>query len=837
MTRKSQLSCACAALAISTIAFPAIAQDGNSEESARTENTILVTAQFREQDIQDTPIAITAVSAEMMQAKNQTDLSQLADSAPSVTLRPQGSSFGPSVIAYIRGIGQYDFSPAFEPGVGIYIDDVYYPSMTGAMFDLLDLERVEILRGPQGTLAGRNSIGGAIKLYSASPDGSGGGFVEASYGSRDLIAVRGSADFALTDNLSGRIAGVYKSQDGYVDVLDFGCANPPGSALNDGTSADLPSGTFPIIEPIVSTADNCVVDTQGNVNYGAVRGVLHWQAPDADIEVTLSADYTRDSRQNAAEVLVAIANNENVNLDIPMDQRFICGDFCNYEVHTSQPGTFIAVPPWNFIFGSDGEPKRAWSGQNRTTYEGYNFTANISIGLTDNISIDSITGYGAYTSEADTDGELSPADRGYVNNFTDHWHWSQELRVNIQPADNISLVLGGYYFDQSTHYPASVFSRTLPLYPLEFFQDDYVDADSIAAFTNLGWEIAPGLNLNAGIRYTEESKIYEYGRFNFDGTINRFLDPVGAACGAGFEGVDTADCDGDGDTTEVLRALTGNSADYKGDNIDWRVALDYRFSPDFLIYGSVATGFKGGGTNPRPFNAFQAVGFGPEELISYEVGFKSDFWNDRVRLNVAAFFGDYTDYQDSVRLCPLIDGAPPSASRTPCAARINVGDAEMKGLEVELRAEPVDDFVIDASMNILDFEFQSLSPDASSTALTDPVRNAPEFEAAIGAQYRIDMGGSGSITPRFDLHHTGEIYVGGKHPTTGALTTLDDRTLLHASLTWRNEDEDLSVALRARNLTNEYFYHTIFDLLAVSGYSKAAVGQPREFSITVRKEF
>src|SRR3954466_14745558 len=155
-----------------------------------TTQDIVVTAQFRREKLQDTPIAITAVNAAQMESKNQTNLAQVADSAPNVSLKPQGASFGPSISASIRGVGQNDFNPAYEPGVGIYIDDVYYPQLTGAVFDLLDLDRAEILRGPQGTLAGRNSEGGAIKIYSKMPHGDNDGFVEATYGSRNRIGLR-----------------------------------------------------------------------------------------------------------------------------------------------------------------------------------------------------------------------------------------------------------------------------------------------------------------------------------------------------------------------------------------------------------------------------------------------------------------------------------------------------------------------------------------------------------------------------------------------------------------------------------------------------------------------
>jgi iron complex outermembrane receptor protein len=127
--------------------------------------TVIVTAEFRETNVQDTPVAITAISGDMLDDRGQTNVFEVAAQAPNVSLKPGGQGRS-GMMASIRGIGQVDFIAALEPGVGIYVDDVYYPQLTGSLLDLLDLDRVEVLRGPQGTLAGRNSIGGAIRLYS-----------------------------------------------------------------------------------------------------------------------------------------------------------------------------------------------------------------------------------------------------------------------------------------------------------------------------------------------------------------------------------------------------------------------------------------------------------------------------------------------------------------------------------------------------------------------------------------------------------------------------------------------------------------------------------------------
>ncbi len=156
-----------AASVAAAIAAPGIAL---SQESDGLEE-VVVTAQFREQNLQSTPIAITAVTGEMLEMRNQTSIYQVTAQAPNVVLAPMGQANGPALVAFIRGVGQTDFNYAVEPGVGIYVDDVYYPTLTGSIVDLTDIGRVEVLRGPQGTLSGRNSIGGAIKIFSTTPAG------------------------------------------------------------------------------------------------------------------------------------------------------------------------------------------------------------------------------------------------------------------------------------------------------------------------------------------------------------------------------------------------------------------------------------------------------------------------------------------------------------------------------------------------------------------------------------------------------------------------------------------------------------------------------------------
>src|SRR5690349_12125140 len=283
-----------------------------AEQSDQLEE-ITVTAQFRSENLQETPLAITAVTGDMLEARSQTSIYEVAAQAPSVFLAPQAQANGSGLIAYIRGVGQTDFNYALEPGVGLYVDDVYYPTLTGSLLDLLDLDRVEVLRGPQGTLAGRNSIGGAIKLFSRVPEGKGGN-IAVTYGSYDRTEIRGSGDFTLSDDkLFLRVAGVSKNRDGYVDRMDYGCTHP-GSGV-----------------PTLKLSDGCRLGTLGGISYTAGRASLRWVASDK-VELTVIGDVTNDNSEAGADVL----RRAQQTLP-PTDPRFVWVDDGN-------PNTVPTIP-------------------------------------------------------------------------------------------------------------------------------------------------------------------------------------------------------------------------------------------------------------------------------------------------------------------------------------------------------------------------------------------------------------------------------------------------------------------------------------------------------------
>ena len=764
-----------AALAVS--ASPAAAQPAAAPADSNTIGEVVVTAQFREQSLQNTPIAITAVNAAMLEQRSQTSIEQVANQAPNVTLKPQGSAFGPSLGASIRGVGQYDFNPALEPGVGMYVDDVYYSTLTGSILDLLDLDRVEILRGPQGTLAGKNSIGGAVKLYSKKPTGSGDGYFQATYGGLNRLEARGSADFAIVpDVLFMRLSGVTKHYDGYVTRLDYTCANP-GSAL-----------------PSFTSRTDCKLGSEGGKDYSAVRAAARW-LPTENLEVNIIGDFTSDTSQNPATTLL-YANNANpfvaVN-GVPYDSRFIPSDpyvsYANYFMPGKTAIPFSADP-----FFTDGGSR----------YSGWGVSGQIDWKLADNLSLRSVTAQRAYTSDWSEDNDVSPLALGLGSEHLSHRQFSQELRLNANVGEVLDLTVGGFYFRQNTIY-ATHQDLWYPGIVLDFLGNDPVLAHTKALFAHSVWHVTDRVNLTGGVRYTKEDKSYTFSRRTRTGALH-----------------------------PVLGAADGVTGHYEGDRWDYRVSADFKVTDTVLTYATISTGFKGGGINPRPFVVQQIRSFGPETLTAYELGFKSSLFERRMRLNGAVFYNKYKDIQLTSLSCPQFGGPGP------CALPQNAGDATVKGAELEAEIHPAGGLTIDGSISYLDFKYDRIDPQAGvpggagvQKSMVPPY--SPKWKWSVGAQYEFDVGDAGSLTPRFDIAYQSRIFT---NAVNAPINGIEGYTVANARLTWRAPDRDWEASLEVTNLTDKLYYTTKFDLTGAGAGSVAGQpGMPREWAVTVKKSF
>jgi iron complex outermembrane receptor protein len=745
----------------------ALAADATTADTSNSLQEIVVTAQFRKQNLQDTPIAITAINAATLDARNETSLASVAAEAPNVLLLETGGAFGPGMTASIRGIGQYDFDPALEPGVGIYVDDVYYPSLTGANFDLLDLDRVEVSRGPQGVLGGRNSEGGAIKLYSQKPQGDDTGSVSVSYGSRSLLEYRGTMDFAvIPQTLFVRVSGDSKTQNGYVDREDYGCATGAGPFLQQS---------------------NCLLGKEGGKDYSAGRIAVRWLASDT-FEVNASADVTIDHSEVAATTLQAVVNTP-ATAALGLSAKYIpTSPYVSYA-------TFCTV-------NAAGQ-NVCWAPATDTRVWGTNLTLDWK--LADALAIKSITALREYQSQWVEDNDTSPADVGLGAENLENREFSEELRLNGAVSTFIDYTVGGYYYTNDTTYGThQILNYASPpgAPAFEFLGDDPVKAKSEAAFANATWHIVQDLNLNAGVRYTKESKDYTFQRNNANGTPNG-----------------------------LLGALDGYTGHYSGDKVDYRVNVDYRWNENLMTYAEVSTGFKGGGISPRPFIASQVVPFAPETLTAYEIGAKSDFLDRRIRLNVSLFENKFKDIQETLLSCPQFSLGIPGF---PCAVPVNAGDATIKGEEVELEVHPIEHLSIEGSFSHLNFQFTSLNP-STGIPLSAEEPGTVNSKFSTGIQYDAAIPGAGTVSPRLDWSYTGSFH---SNAIPGPNNLVEGYHVLNGHITYKPSDLKWEFSVAGTNLLNKVYYYSNFDLTSEGGgASYGMIAPPRTLWFNVKKKF
>jgi iron complex outermembrane receptor protein len=852
MKRSALHSAIVAALAGYTAAAT---HDASSQEGGLEE--IIVTAEFREANVQDTPIAITAVNAEMLEARSQTNLAQITAQTPNVSLRPAGSSSGSALVAFIRGIGQTDFNPSVEPGVGIYVDDVYYSTITGNILDLLDLERVEVLRGPQGTLAGRNAIGGAIKLFTRKADGSDDATVSLTKGEFNRTELKGAAGMTLVDDkLYMRVAGTAKSIDGYVTRLDYACAN------------SLPRPGQPGGLPTYAQSFGCELGTEGGQSYVAGRLGLRWVASD-NLEINIAASIVNDDSESQPGVLIATKtgagsnfpwlapngpavppfasgapnnpafnpnaagqvpiffdNNGNgtfeAGTDVPYDSRFVTGGtYQNYATYIND-GQSTPSPLFQGGAPNTTDLFKPYVIEPVNTLESWDTSINVNWQISDNLSFLSVSSYRTYQNDFAEDTDGSPLAVQQLLQVMNHEQWSQEIRFNADIGDRTQLTFGAFYLDQETNEHARV---DLPYVGFDFIHGpDLVPATNQAIYGQASFALTDRLDLSLGVRYSEDEKSYTFRRRNPDLTP---VQPCAVHPGLGFpnpwfwESSNPPNCG--------VFGLDLLPVSYSSDSTDYRVALSYDVGDSSMIYGQIATGYKAGGNNARPFFPSQLNAFEPETLDSYELGFKSTF-GGALRLNGAVFWNDYVDIQLPTTVCTW---ALPG-QQTPCASQNNVGDAEVWGVELEAEWQPSDALTLDASLSHLNFEYQTIVPGATAVTVGMITPYTPEDKASLGIQYGFNLSGGGRFTPRLDVAYTSEVYA---NAVNAATNFIDGYTVVNARATWESAADVWEVAVEATNLTEEYYYVTLFDLYGPAGYIHGQPSRPREWAMTVKRNF
>lgn len=752
-------------------------------------NEIIVTAQFRAQSLQDTPLAITATSGEQLESRGQQSITAIGSTTPSVNITSSTAIQANSVTAFIRGIGQDDANFALEPGVGIYIDDVYFGTTFGASLDLVDLDRVEVLRGPQGTLAGKNSLGGAIKLYSRKPDDVFGGFMQGGYGRFDKYELRGSVNVPLAEGLAARLSGTYRKDDGYFKELDYGCVNPgQGIAATGRANKD------------------CVLGRAGGADILTLRGALRYAPAGSPLEINVVGDYTRDRSQPVAtkqsfinNPLVRSYDAANPFGGVPFDTRFLtpAGSYSSYADYGAS-GNFTTV------FGVPYQQAPGYFPDEReNSVDGWGVSGTIDYELSDNLALKSITAYryADGTSVIDVDGSPLNILKESVHNR--HEQFTQELRLSGKVGDLIDYTVGGFYYkaDDLMDYRINI-----PIFLFDFKNYDKVSNKSYAGFAHAELHATDRLNFIGGLRYTKDEKTYQFSRRNADGSVIS-----GIPLTPNF-------------TVASLDGLTGT---FKGHRWDYRLGVNYEWNDRIMTYLQVATGYKGGGVNPRPFVADQVTSFNPETLTTYEGGFKASFLRGHVVLNGSLFYNEYKDIQRTVFVCPT------SASTT-CGMPVNAGSGHSYGGELEMSVRPASGWQINGSLSMMDFKYDSINP---LTGIT-PDMDAPfvnNIQASLGVQYEADLGSAGSLTPRLDVSYQSEFYYQAINVRNYNLVPA--RAIANARLTYATADKNWELSLSVSNLFNRYYEVARQENIVNFGSAQEVIGRPREWFISLKRAF
>jgi len=733
------------------------AADGTRKGVAIEEMT--VTARKMEEDLQSTPISITAFSGAGLEDRGMTNVAQIAPFVPNLSFQnnPSFGGAGNAAAIYIRGIGQKEFLPTTEPGVGLYVDGVYIARSVGGILDLIDIERVEVLRGPQGTLFGRNTNGGAISITTKKPDDELAGDLRATYGTDNRIDLQGSVNVPITDNFFSRFSLMSKNQDGYVDRDD-------GLELGD-------------------------TDTVGG------RAAFLWEATE-DLEIELSADVTRDRVDGPALTLIGInygnpvdpntppmATIHNVLATAAPNPPGPTTPPCATPAMTSNPAVPLCYDD-RFIYGGAEKTSGTAPAFSETDIWGTNL--NITWDITETLTLKSITAYRDLDSEFARDGDHSPHRISQFYDDLTQEQFTQEVQLLGESfGDRLRWIVGLYYFEEDGNNV-----NELDFTVSRFRSGGKFDNRSTAAFAQGTFDVTNRLHITAGLRYTDEEKTFTPDQIihenYFAGSGHPQLDAPFMQAGQ--------------------RILPMVEKELNFDELDPYLNLSFDFTDNMMAYVSYSEGFKSGGFTQRVFPPIVAgftappgtsdidliPTFDPEFVKVYELGFKYTGFESRFRLNGAAFYTDYSDMQ----IQTFTSVAPITK---------NAAKSSITGFELETQIVPLESWFLEAGVGYLDAEYDEIDFATTFVDKDNRLDRVSDWTLNTATFYEIAIGGAGTITPRLewsyrskfdnDAFNTPEIRQDGYH-------------LLNANVAWRNGDENITVIAGATNLTDENYLIT-----------------------------
>jgi iron complex outermembrane receptor protein len=792
---------AAAQLASAQVAASKVSSDTEQQADGPHLSEIIVTARRTDENLQTTPISITTLSATDIAQHGITNVVDLTEVAPSVTIMPGGNYSGQSALTYIRGVGQDEFTFAFDPGVGFYIDDVYYGSVYGSIFNLGDIADLEVLRGPQGTLFGQNNEGGAILLSTPQPKGDNSGSITAGYGTFRREYVKGDFDVPLIpDKLALRVSGGMNQRNGYVTRVDFACAHPEAAGN---------------LQP-AAAGPNCVVGTEGGINEVMFSAALKWWVND-DMTIIVRGSLS-DSRDQSGAENTLIQNSPQPGSQAAQYDQYV--QIPTYGVSAANP-LFATGNPYT-SYSSYREPNTGFTAPPVNNMLFRSISGTLDWSAPGGIHAKNIVAYQKYESEfVSTDGTPFAAtyledNKLYYRQFTEELQLSGKL-LN----DRLDWIAGGYDFSATGLYGGHIELPNTNIVPpgtpgfppgglwgLNFNLNDPTINDSRSGFLHFVYHATSKLGLELGARYSTDTKTQWYRDVNTATVPFDPLLPPG---------------------TPTYPPGTGGSTSLS--HTDPKFALQYQWTPDLMTYTQVSTGYKTGGLNPKPVLLSDITPFRPEHLTAYEVGVKSEWLDHRLMLNADTYLSQYKDIQLSEFLPPpLGDGG---------TRVVNAARARIEGFELDMRGKLFQGFEMDGGGSFINYRTLAINaPPALVSGLTVESRPPyiPRWQGSFGAQYTLHFG-AGDVTARADYSYRSRAFFDLANTVA---SSQGGYGLLNTRLQWDNPAGKWSAALEISNATNKLYYYAKGPQLNAD-YTVFAVGGvpalPRTEFFTVTRKF
>lgn len=743
------------------------AVQSRAQDAPRLEE-VVVTARKRVENLQDTPIAITAISGAMIEQTQMLSVADIEQRTPNLSIRASDNGVSSALQAYMRGVGQFDFALTVDPGVGMYVDGIYLARTVGANFQLADIEQIQVLRGPQGTLFGKNTIGGAINVTTRRPSGDTQYSAEVTGGEDNYFSFDGYLEFPVSEDVAGSVALLTRNSDGW-QKRDRG-------------------------------------DDAGNDNMWAVRTHLNADFSD-QWNSHLALDYT-DIDQNVYPQVLA-----DFNPDAVIANSYINAVLTPIGESCCEPN-IDDIDRSSALNELDKDQNQTW---------GLSWTNTWELG---DLTLKSVTGYRDMDTASYRDADNNVNDYFSVGSEFDVQQFSQEFLLSNDTGSKLDWLVGAYYLNEDGDHVSNVtvgdgLFEAIGVVPLDFtlFYDRTQETTSYAAFFNTTWHMTNAARLNLAARYTYDKK-----------DLDMFTLKLASQTPILIPGPTDPDA-----CTDAIAQGNGStvSCSEDWDEISPRIGLDYDLSEDILGYASISGGFRSGVYNGRPTATSQISVADPETLINYEVGFKSQLWNDRLQINGALFYNDYEDRQFLVNR--------PSSSADSALALIvaNAADSTIWGGELEFTVLPMAGLTISGGLSYIDPEYEEFEAINPATGLLEdlsdrPFSSVPEWTANLLAMYVYELDNAGSVRVRGDLSYRDEIFfTDDENSVSFDRLNADAYTLYNAGVTYISADDKWEFSAFARNLTDKREIRGGFGVDAF-GNTTVSFTEPRRFFFSVK---